>query len=132
MIDVENQVFTRCYTALQNAGVDNVVGVTVLSPSEFPCVCIEQTDSYVYEQGIDSSSNENNAVIVYEVNVFSNKKSGKKAEAKSIFAIVDQELNNLGFVRNTCNPILLNDSTKYRLFGRYTGVVDKNEKIYRR
>lgn len=133
MIDVENEIFTKVAAALreQFAGI-TVDSVTTYSPSNFPCVYIEEADNYSYQSSRDSGSNENHVVVVYEVNVYSNKASGKKAECKAIIAAVDEIMNGLGFTRNTKTPFGLDDATKYRIFVRYSAVISKEHLIYRR
>lgn len=133
MIDIENEVFDRLSTLLQNKypGI-TVHGETVLAPGEFPCVCIEEADSYSYLKSADSSGSENHAGVMYEVNVYSNRAVGKKSECKKIFGTVDDFLIGLGFTRTSKTPITLDDATKYRMTGRYTAVVSKNNEIYGR
>lgn len=133
MIDIENAVFTKVDTALR-AKIPNisVESVTTYSPSKFPCACIEETDNYAYLPSRDTASNENHAVVTYEVNAYSNKASGKKSECKAIIAIVDEIMNGLGFTRLTKTPINLDDATKYRIFARYRAVVSTDKTIYRR
>jgi hypothetical protein len=68
-----------------------------------------------------------------ELNVYSNKNKGKKAECKAIAALIDSELARLGFTRTMLNPIPNMDSaTIYRMIGRYTAKVSKENVIYRR
>lgn len=133
MIDIEEDVFTIVATALRSkhTGI-TVYSELVLAPSVFPCVCIEEADNYTHRSSVDSSSNEHHANVMYEVNVYSNKTSGKKSECKKIFSTVDEILTGLGFTRNNKNPFSLDDATKYRIFGRYSAVVSKNKTIYRR
>lgn len=133
MIDVENQVYTRVAEALRAAfpGIA-VESVTTYSPSKFPCVCIEEADNYPYTRSIDSGSNENHAVVMYEVNAYSNKTSGKKAECKAIIQTVDDAMSAMGFIRTTKSPVNMDAATKYRIFARYTAIVSKDHIIYRR
>lgn len=133
MIDIENAVFTEVATTLRArfSGI-TVESVTTYSPSKFPCVCIEETDNYSLLSTRDTASNEKHATVVYEVNVYSNKANGKKTEAKTILAAVDDVMNGLGFTRTTKTPINLDDATKYRVFARYRAVVSTNKTIYRR
>lgn len=133
MADVENQIFTRLATVLRIAfpGVF-VQGRLTLVPSQFPCVCIEEADSYSYRDSRDTASNENHSEVMYEINVYSNKEVGAKDECKSIFAIADEEMNLLGFTRTAKMPIDTGDATKYRMIGRFQAVIGKDEKIYRR
>ena len=133
MIDIENAVFTEVATALRARFSEiTVESVTTYSPSKFPCVCVEETDNYSLLSTRDTASNEKHATVVYEVNVYSNKANGKKTEAKTILAAVDDVMNGLGFTRTTKTPINLDDATKYRVFARYRAVVSTNKTIYRR
>ena len=90
MIDIENEVFTKIATELRSqfTGI-NVYGEDVRSPSSFPCVSIVEADNYTLRRTQDSGSNENHANVMYEVNVYSNKTSGKKTECKEIFAVIE-------------------------------------------
>jgi hypothetical protein len=82
---------------------------------------------------IDSGSNENHANVMYEVNVYSNRATGKKSECKEIIALIDKEMLALGFSRATLTPVPnMNDSTIYRMVGRYRATVSANHEICRR
>lgn len=133
MIDVEDKVYGNIQTALR-ASFPNIYiyDEERALPSKFPCVTIIEADNYAYEKTQDSSSLENHAVLMYEVNVYSNKASGKKDECKQIQEIVDKEFQRLGFTRMSKVPISANNATIYRIVSRYSGVVSKNEEIYRR
>lgn len=133
MIDLENELYTVIASSLrsQYPGIF-VSGETVLAPAQFPCVSIEETDNYSYRNSQDSGSNENHANLMYEINVYTNKAQGKKSECKTIFNTVDEIFTNIGFTRTMKRPVSMDDSTKYRLIGRYTATVSKNKTIYRR
>ena len=132
MIDYENEIFTEIATTLR-ATFDSIYvsGELNLVPATFPCVFIEEADNYSLSYTRDTSSNERHAILMYEVNVFSNKATGKKQEAKQIFAVVDQVFDELGFTRQMKMPISFDEGTKYRLVGRYTAVAN-NDYIFRR
>ena len=134
MIDIENQVFDRVVTRVREQFPDIfITGEYVNSPSSFPAVSLVETDNSVREATIDSGSGENHANVMYEVNVYSNKTPGKKSECKSIIALIDKEMTNMGFVRSTLTPVQNEyDSTIYRMVGRYRAVVSTDHKIYRR
>lgn len=133
MIDIENEVFTKIATELRSQfnGI-NVYGEDVRSPSSFPCVSIVEADNYTLRRTQDSGSNENHANLMYEVNVYSNKTSGKKTECKEIFAVIDDILLGLGFTRSNKNPVTMDEATIYRIVGRYVAIVSTNQTIYRR
>jgi hypothetical protein len=132
MTDIENAVLTLVKNALlADYPTITVDSVTSFSPSKFPCVYIEESDNYSYTLARDTASNDKYSVVVYEVNAYSNKTSGKKAECKAIMAIVDNVMNGLGFTRTAKTPINA-DPARYRLFARYRAVVSEDKTIYRR
>jgi hypothetical protein len=132
MTDIENAVLTLVKNALlADYPTITVDSVTSFSPPKFPCVYIEESDNYSYTPTRDSESNDKYSVVVYEVNAYSNKTSGKKAECKAIMAIVDNVMNGLGFTRTAKTPINA-DPARYRLFARYIAVVSEDKTIYRR
>ena len=132
MIDIENEVYTKVSTAVKAVHSDvKTASVTILSPSELPFLCIEETDNFCYTES-QTNDLENHCVVTYELNVFSNKASGKKSQCKEILKTADEEMKSLGFSRITSTAIVLDDATKYRLFARYQAVVSKDQVIYRR
>ena len=134
MIDIENAVFSTVATKVREQFPDiYMVGEYVKSPSEFPAVSLVEMDNATRADTIDSGANENHANVMYEVNVYSNKTTGKKSECKTIIALIDKEMLALGFVRATLTPVPnMNDSTIYRMVGRYRATVSADNKIYRR
>ncbi len=134
MIDIEISVFNAVVTKVREQFPNiYMVGEYVKSPSSFPAVSLVEMDNATRTDTIDSSSNENHANVMYEVNVYSNKTTGKKSECKEIIALIDKEMLALGFVRVTLTPVPnMNDSTIYRMVGRYRAGVSADNKIYRR
>ena len=134
MIDIESQVFDRVAMRVREQFPDIfMTGEYVNSPPSFPAVSLVEMDNSVREVTIDSGSNENHANVMYEVNVYSNKTSGKKSECKAIIALIDTEMTAMGFVRSTLTPVQNEyDSTIYRMVGRYRATVSADNKIYRR
>ena len=134
MIDIETEVFNTISTEVRNAykGIF-MTGEYVKSPPSFPCVSLIETDNQVYRNTRDSGSIENHAQVLYEVNVYSNKTSGKKAQCKEIIAFIDSKMEALGFTRTLMNPVPNEeDATVYRMVARYRAIVSKNKTIYRR
>lgn len=134
MIDVENEIFNSVATDLRVEYPDiYMVGEYVKTPPKFPCVSLVEMDNRSYQQTEDSGSVENHASIMYEVNIYSNKTVGKKAECKAIAALIDEQMLALGFARTMLQPIPnLDDATIYRMVGRYSAVISKDKVIYRR
>ena len=134
MVNVENDVFNIVSIAVKEVYPDLYIsGEYVKSPPKFPCVSLVEMDNSVYARTQTSGSVENHAELLYEVNVYSNKKSGKKSECKEIAALIDNELAALGFSRSMLQPIPnMDDATIYRMTGRYRAVASKDNTIFRR
>ena len=134
MIDVENEIFTLVSTAVR-AKYPKIymTGEYLKSPPSFPCVSLIETDNQIYRNTRDSGNIENHVQVLYEVNVYSNKTSGKKSECKAIIALIDSEMESLGFTRTLMNPVPNEaDATIYRMVARYRAIISKNKTIYRR
>lgn len=134
MIDIESEVFSVVSNAVKRKYPDGYVsGEYVKTPPMFPAALIVEMDNTVYEKTQTSDSVENHSTLMYEVDVFSNKKSGKKSECKAIASLIDNEMAALGFSRMMLQPIPnMDDATIYRMTGRYRAVVSKDKMIYRR
>jgi len=134
MIDIESELFNKLSVAIKTEyPTAYVTGEYVPAPSSFPCVSIVEIDNYPLVSTQDTSSQENHVNLTYEINIYSNKTTGKKAECKAIASLIDSEMLGLGFNRTMLNNILnLNDSTIYRMVGRYRAIVSTNKTIYRR
>lgn len=134
MIDIETEVFNAVSTKVREKYPQIfMTGEYVKSPSDFPCVSLIEADNQVYRKSQTTESMENHAVVLYELNVYSNKKKGKKSECKEIVSLIDKELVALGFTRIMLNPLPNEeDATIYRMVGRYNAIVSKNNVIYRR
>ena len=134
MIDIESMVFDRVATRVREQFPNIfIAGEYVKSPSSFPAVSLMEMDNAIREYSRDSGSNENHVNVMYEVNVYSNKTTGKKSECKAIVALIDAEMTAMGFVRSAVTPVPNEyDSTIYRMVGRYRAAVSHDHKIYRR
>ena len=134
MIDFENDIFNTVATAVRAKYPDiYMVGEYVKTPPKFPCVSLVEMDNQSYTRTEDSGSSENHASVMYEVNIYSNKTVGKKTECKAIATLIDEQMLALGFARNMLQPIPnLDDATIYRMVGRYSAIISKDKKIFRR
>ena len=134
MIDIENDVFSEVAKKVREKFSNIfVTGEYVKSPSSFPCVSLVEIDNATFRNSQTTESQENHVAVSYEVNVYSNKTKGKKAECKEIIAFIDEVLMSLNFTRIMLEPVPnQNDATIYRMLGRYRAVVGKNSIIYRR
>jgi hypothetical protein len=134
MIDFNNEIFQTVATATRN----NHIGVTVIGeytrqPSKFPLVAIDETRNVMVEQLEDSSHEENYAGVTYRLQVFSNKQSGKRAEARAIFTTADTEMRKMGFrrVTYTTTPEIY-ESTIYSITATYEAVFGADGCVYKR
>jgi hypothetical protein len=134
VIDVENEIFSRVAAAVRAAFPSVFMsGEYIRTPPKFPFVSLVEMSNTAYDRTQSSAGLENHASLMYEVNVYSNKTSGKKSECKAIAAFIDNEMAALGFSRTMLQPIPnMDDATIYRMTGRYTAVISKDKKLYRR
>lgn len=130
MIDVFNEVFTLVAKAVR-AQSNNVriIGEYVQTPSSYPTVTIDEIDNI--EDEIDSSGREKYDRVRYRVQVFSNKSSGKRAEARAIQKEIDVAFKTMGFRRTaySLTPDIINN-TVYCITTIFSAVVDETGVIY--
>lgn len=134
MIDIENEVFSFVSKAVR-AKYPKIymTGEYIKVPPSFPCVFLIEADNQSYRNTRSTDSNENHVQVVYEVDVYSNKKTGRKSECKAIIALIDSLMNEIGFTRSLLTPVPNEeDATVYRMVARYRAIVSKDKVIYRR
>ena len=134
MIDFNNEIFSTVARAVR----DNHVGVTVTGeytrkPSKFPSVTLDEISNVMVDGLEDSSNEEKFAGVTYRIQVFSNKESGKRAEARAIFATADVEMRRMGFrrVSYTTTPEIY-ESTIYQINATFEGVISASGNVYKR
>lgn len=134
MIDYQNEIFTNVATEVRSTHEGTTVtGEYTRSPSKFPAVTLEETENINVGTLDDSSHEEKYAGLTYRLQVFSNKTSGKKAEARAIFATADEVMRGMGFRRVTYSTTPeIYDSTVYSIIATYEAIVDVNGVIYKR
>ena len=134
MINIESAVFNRVAMRVREVFPDIfMTGEYVSSPPYFPAASLVEMDNSTRIETIDSGSNENHTNVMYEVNVSSNKTTGKKSECKAIMSLIDEEMLAMGFSRVSLTPVPNEyDSSIYRMVGRYRATVSSDMKIYRR
>lgn len=131
MIDQESKVFQACADAFRAEYPNGfIAGEYVPQPPKFPAVSIVEMDNAVDQRAIDNGNIENAVNVMYQVDVYSNLNKGKKAQAKAIIALIDEQLAAYRFVRTFCNPIQnMNDATIYRMTARYRRRITDTELI---
>ena len=133
MIDVESKVFQKCADAFRAAYPNGyIAGEYVPQPPKFPAVSLVEMDNSVDNRAIDNGDIENAVNVMYQVDVYSNLNTGKKAQTKAIIALLDEALAGYRFVRTFCNPVQnFNDATIYRMTARYTRRITNQDEIYK-
>ena len=136
MIDIENRVFTMVYNAIMDSPYSNAYVDSEIAnvPPRFPAVYVIQTDSFEPRNARSSSRVELFNHVTFDIEVYSNKASGKKSEAKAIMKIIDDVMRFDGFRRTDLNFVDLTETTNNtvvaRLLSRYTAEVDSTGRIY--
>jgi hypothetical protein len=134
VIDKLNEIFTSVATSVRNQHTGTTVtGEYTRKPSKFPAVTLDETQNVMVDRLEDSSNAENFAGVTYRLQVFSNKRTGKKAEARAIFATADAAMRRMGFrrVTYTTTPEIY-DSTIYNISATYEAVVSTAGYVYTR
>lgn len=128
MIDIENSVLNTVANALRAIYGDgiSIYGEYVETPSVFPSVSLVEDDNTEAETNRTLARlPETAANLMYTANVYSNKATGKKTEAKAIMDIVDGCMHKLGFRRTMRSQLPNVDRTIYRVTARYTQIFQK-------
>ena len=132
MIDIENAIINMVHNTL----IAYYPNITVYSdnyklPETFPTVNITECDNYITKDLYDSSGIEKFTNVMYQVDVYSNDLSGRKAQAKHILQLVDSTLNDCGFLRTSVMDVPTNTENLYRITARYKATVEFDKTIYR-
>lgn len=133
MIDFNSEIFTAVATAVRDNHIaTTVTGEYTRKPSKFPTVTLDEISNVMVDRLEDSSNEERFAGVTYRLQVFTNKQSGKKAEARAIFATADAEMRRMGFrrVSYTTTPEIYN-STIYEITSTYEAVVSAAGCVYK-
>ena len=131
MIEIESKVYSPIATALkaQYSGM-YVTSEPAPTPSKPLAVSIVQQDSYSSARMQDNTLKEKFATVMFQVDVYSNKQTGKKSQCKEVMNVIDKMLFEMNFMRLSLNPIPMEDSGYYRLTARYRAETD-GETLYR-
>lgn len=128
MINIENDIFDCIATAVRaaHAGV-SVTAETEPKLKRLPAVTVVEADNYIFTSGRTWQNVENAASVMYEVRVFSDKASSKRAEAKAVMATCDDVMSGLNFTRTMMSQIPnLRDQNIFQLVARYEARVERD------
>ena len=132
MVDCENEVYTKVATALRTA-ISNISisGDYSVVPSSFPHVFLYESDNSVVTRYTGNSGSEMDQVT-FTVEVYSNKASGKKTEAKKIMNAIDAVMYSINAERLSKMAVPnLNNASIFRYVARYRVLTD-GVNFYRR
>ena len=130
MIDIENKVLSVVREAvLAQYPTASVYGEYVEVPASFPCVTVTEDTNYTYVYTKDEQLAEHHTEVQYAVNVYSNKQTGAKLEAKAIMNIADNAMQGMKFWRTMTRQVPNVDRTIYRLIARYRAVVGEPTQV---
>ena len=132
MIDRFNFLYTEIANALrtQFPGIFITGEINDSNVKKFPCVQIEENSNLPVH--IDSAGRSKYAAVSLRVRVYSNKETGRIAEARSIVNAVDLVMEPLKFYRKSFAPLngLYNNSV-YRIDCSYGATIGEDGMIYR-
>ena len=127
MIDFEDNIVDYLADGLEKKYTKINVTSELSSDEEstFPTVLVYEMDNYVYTPTLDSSLQENDARVVYQVEVYTKAKSTSRIKAKKILNDVDSLLGAIGFVRTIKTQIDTGYTDMTRLVARYQAIINK-------
>lgn len=132
MIDKSNEIFNLVATKLREEFDDiTVMGESIDTPSKFPTATIDETYNVPVEK--DSRTLNEYAHVRYRVQVFSNAKDGKRAEARRIYGVIDEVLQgiNMKCTMFSTEPEIYN-SKIYQITSTYEAVIKEDGTIFRK
>lgn len=130
MIDIEPFVYNTIHDAI-TASFQNVT-ISDIPPeadAKFPFVSIREESNRTYTKTQDNDAEEHHAVVVYEINVYSNRQTGRKQECKRILDLIDREMQRMLFTRIQKHELPTVDRTIMRMYARYEAVVEEPEDV---
>lgn len=130
MIDIENKVLSVVREAvLAQYPTASVYGEYVETPESFPCVTVVEDTNYTYVYTKDEQLDEHHCEVQYAVNVYSDKQTGAKLEARAILAVADEAMQGMKFWRTMSRQVPNVDRTIYRVLARYRAVIGEPTQV---
>ena len=122
MIDIENKVLSVVREAVLAAFPNCAVyGEYVEQSAHFPCLTVTEDTNYTYVNSIDDQLMEHHAEVQYSINVYSDKQTGAKLEARAILKVADEAMQSMRFWRTMTRQV--------RLVARYRAVVEEPKQV---
>jgi len=125
-----NAIYTKIRTAvLAVVSTANVTQTYAGTPSKFPTVFAREIGRFT-PNGTPTLSNAQDIYeTTWEVQVFSNLKTGAKEQAYSLLTAVKTAMRELYFVESMENPIDNSNNTYYTLVARFRRIIGSGESM---
>ena len=126
MIDIENYIFTALSSAIRAEYPDAMItGDYPETFAKFPAVTVNEIEKATLKRMQDDEPTEHYATVTYEINVYCDDRIGKKEVCKDILRIADEVMFGMKFRRYRYKRLPNIDRTIYRMYTRYTAIVDE-------
>lgn len=125
-----NAIFTRIRNAAI-AAVDSAycTQTYALTPSKFPTVFAREVGRFTPPTAATISNAQDIYETTWEVQIFTNLKSGSKEQAYSLLDSVKGALRSLYFVETMENPLDNGNTNYYTLVARFRRIIGSGESI---
>lgn len=122
-LDIEAIITEAVATAVEAVyPTVHITGEYTPTPPAFPCVFILELNNYTNSQDMSGDTTHRN--VLFEIDVFSNLRNGKKEQCREIAAIADGVMNRYGFFCQDLRPVPnYADASIYRMTGTYRRVI---------
>ena len=127
----KNAIFTKVKTAITAEYTDAYcTSERLYSPPNFPCVWIVEIDTYPELSSTALDFTDNQRRSDFEIQVYSDKKSGAATQAASIMAVAIAEMRRLGY-RCTMSGAIDNgeDASIKRHVARFTRFIGSGDTL---
>jgi hypothetical protein len=108
----------------------STVSTPVSASATFPCVSIFEAGNIAHPSAVTLDNRENVSSVTFEINAYSNKKTGAKAEATDLIWKADELMQDLGFIRSSLVRTPNWDGNIFRLTSRYQRLAAPGEIDY--
>lgn len=135
MPDVYDEIFNYAEAYVKNNSIYSPL-VLVNPPEEtkaFPLVVIQEMNNTLSKEDLDKG--DQMSILEYEVEIYATDKGNipKQVIIQELKKLVNDVLDeHYGMLRRACIPTPNADRNIDRLYMRYTALIDKNKRIYRR
>lgn len=122
-----NAIFTRMRSAaIAEVSTANCTQTYAATPSKFPTVFAREIGRFTPTQAATISNTQDIYETTWEVQIFSNLKTGAKEQAYKLLDAVKGAMRSLYFIETMENP-LENGQTYYTLVARFRRIIGSGE-----